>query len=200
MYMREYWVQVHKSPIVYRYVDWTITVPLQMIEFNLILKAAGKKVSGMMFWKLLLGTVVMLLCGYLGEIAAEEHHNGAKQELPEHHTAHFLASGLQDQIKFDHLQWHRDGPIHIAVDNRRLVNLHPVFAHVHVMHASHQCDKSTDRQRCLPMSRHRCRLSEEKGRSCDHRNGNDPERDCHTVVWAQESIRWVVHWLCRRHG
>jgi len=68
MYMREYWVQVHKSPIVYRYVDWSITVPLQMIEFNLILKAAGKDVSSAMFWKLLLGTVVMLLCGYLGEI------------------------------------------------------------------------------------------------------------------------------------
>jgi len=68
MYMREYWVQVHKSPIVYRYVDWSITVPLQMIEFNLILKAAGKKVSSEMFWKLLLGTIVMLLCGYLGEI------------------------------------------------------------------------------------------------------------------------------------
>jgi bacteriorhodopsin len=70
MYMREYWVQTHKSPIVYRYVDWSITVPLQMIEFNLILKAAGKKVSSAMFWKLLLGTVVMLLFGYLGEIAA----------------------------------------------------------------------------------------------------------------------------------
>merc|ERR1739848_815487 len=42
MYMREYWVQVHNSPIVYRYVDWSITVPLQMIEFNLIIKAAGK--------------------------------------------------------------------------------------------------------------------------------------------------------------
>merc|ERR1711865_1226288 len=69
MYMREYWVQVHKSPIVYRYVDWSITVPLQMIEFNLILKAAGKETSSGMFWKLLLGTVVMLLCGYLGEIA-----------------------------------------------------------------------------------------------------------------------------------
>merc|ERR1712178_507839 len=37
------------------------------IEFNLILKAAGKPVSGAMFWKLLLGTVVMLLFGYLGE-------------------------------------------------------------------------------------------------------------------------------------
>merc|ERR1712153_171698 len=70
MYMREYWVQVHKSPIVYRYVDWSITVPLQMIEFNLILKAAGMPVTSAMFWKLLLGTVVMLLCGYLGEISA----------------------------------------------------------------------------------------------------------------------------------
>merc|ERR1711948_240008 len=69
MYMREYWVQVHKSPIVYRYVDWSITVPLQMIEFNLILKAAGKPVSGGMFWRLLLGTVLMLAFGYLGEIA-----------------------------------------------------------------------------------------------------------------------------------
>merc|ERR1712182_57398 len=69
MYMREYWVQVHKSPIVYRYVDWSITVPLQMIEFNLILKAAGKATSSAMFWKLLIGTVMMLAFGYLGETA-----------------------------------------------------------------------------------------------------------------------------------
>merc|ERR1711879_960676 len=69
MYMREYWVQVHKSPIVYRYVDWSITVPLQMVEFNLILKASGKDTSAAMFWKLLVGTVVMLCFGYLGEIA-----------------------------------------------------------------------------------------------------------------------------------
>merc|ERR1712014_460457 len=69
MYMREYWVQVHKSPIVYRYVDWSITVPLQMIEFNLILKAAGKQTSAAMFWKLLIGTVAMLAFGYCGEIA-----------------------------------------------------------------------------------------------------------------------------------
>merc|ERR1711937_1007739 len=55
------------SPIVYRYVDWSITVPLQMIEFNLILKAAGKETSAAMFWKLLIGTVLMLAFGYLGE-------------------------------------------------------------------------------------------------------------------------------------
>merc|ERR1711971_895664 len=70
MYMREYWVQVGGSPIVYRYVDWSITVPLQMIEFNLILKAAGRPVSNGMFWKLLLGTVMMLTFGYLGEVGA----------------------------------------------------------------------------------------------------------------------------------
>jgi len=67
MYMREYWVQVHNSPIIYRYVDWIITVPLQMIEFNLILKAAKKPCSPWMFWRLLFGTVVMLAFGYAGE-------------------------------------------------------------------------------------------------------------------------------------
>ena len=28
MYMREYWVQLQKSPVVYRYIDWSITVLL----------------------------------------------------------------------------------------------------------------------------------------------------------------------------
>merc|ERR1712088_22282 len=62
----------HQSPIVYRYVDWTITVPLQMIEFNLILKAARKPVTPGMFWRLLLGTVAMLAFGYMGETGALE--------------------------------------------------------------------------------------------------------------------------------
>merc|ERR1719313_701933 len=67
MYMREYWVSVGKSPIVYRYIDWTITVPLQMIEFNLILKAAKAPISPGGFWRLLIGTVLMLAFGYAGE-------------------------------------------------------------------------------------------------------------------------------------
>merc|ERR1712013_384430 len=69
MYMREYWVAVKASPIVYRYIDWTITVPLQMIEFNLILKAAKAPISPMGFWKLLVGTVAMLAFGFAGESA-----------------------------------------------------------------------------------------------------------------------------------
>ncbi len=66
MYMRGVWVQTGDSPTVYRYIDWLITVPLQMVEFYLILKAVGKANSGM-FWRLLIGSVVMLVGGYLGE-------------------------------------------------------------------------------------------------------------------------------------
>merc|ERR1719181_682646 len=59
-YMREFWVIIHSSPILYRYIDWSITVPLQMIEFNLILKAVKPDISAGMFWRLLLGTIAML--------------------------------------------------------------------------------------------------------------------------------------------
>jgi len=68
MYMREYWIATGASPIIYRYIDWSITVPLQMIEFNLILKASGKNTSPAMFLRLLIGTVVMLVFGYIGEV------------------------------------------------------------------------------------------------------------------------------------
>merc|ERR1712154_95749 len=66
-YMREFWVIIHGSPILYRYIDWSITVPLQMIEFNLILKAIQPELDPQMFWRLLIGTVVMLAAGYSGE-------------------------------------------------------------------------------------------------------------------------------------
>jgi len=66
-YMREYWVIMQSSPIVYRYIDWSLTVPLQMIEFFLILQAVKPDISQMMFWRLLVGTVAMLSFGYLGE-------------------------------------------------------------------------------------------------------------------------------------
>jgi len=66
-YMREFWVQIGSSPIVYRYIDWSITVPLQMVEFYLILSAVQPNIGAGMFWRLLVGTVVMLAAGYCGE-------------------------------------------------------------------------------------------------------------------------------------
>lgn len=66
MYMREVWVNTGTSPTVFRYIDWLITVPLLMIEFYLILSAITKVPAGV-FWRLMIGTMVMLIGGYLGE-------------------------------------------------------------------------------------------------------------------------------------
>ena len=66
MYMRDVWVQTGYSPIVFRYIDWLITLPLQMIEFYLILLTV-RKVSGGIFWRLLIGSLAMIIGGYLGE-------------------------------------------------------------------------------------------------------------------------------------
>jgi bacteriorhodopsin len=65
-YMRDVWVSTGASPTVFRYVDWIITVPLQMIEFYLIL-AACTAIAGGVFWRLFIGSMVMLIGGYLGE-------------------------------------------------------------------------------------------------------------------------------------
>ena len=65
LYMRE----AHMAgdvTTVYRYIDWLITVPLQIVEFYLIL-AAVTIVPVMLFWKLLVASLVMLVFGFMGE-------------------------------------------------------------------------------------------------------------------------------------
>jgi len=64
-YMRDYWAGVGESPTFFRYVDWTLTVPLMCVEFYLILKVAGAQKS--LMWKLIIASVVMLVTGYFGE-------------------------------------------------------------------------------------------------------------------------------------
>ena len=73
--MRGIWINTGESPTVFRYVDWFITVPLQIVEFYLIL-AAVTAVRAQLFWKLLIASLVMLLGGYLGEIGALESNIG----------------------------------------------------------------------------------------------------------------------------
>ena len=55
-----------EATTVYRYVDWLITVPLQIVEFYLIL-AAVTAVTSALFWRLLGASLVMLVFGFLGE-------------------------------------------------------------------------------------------------------------------------------------
>jgi bacteriorhodopsin len=68
-YMRGVWISTGESPLVFRYVDWLLTVPLQIIEFYLIL-AAIAVVKSSLFWRLLIASVIMLVAGYLGEIGS----------------------------------------------------------------------------------------------------------------------------------
>ena len=68
-YMRGVWIDTGSSPTVFRYVDWLLTVPLQIVEFYLIL-AAIAVVSISVFWRLLIASVVMLVAGYIGEVSA----------------------------------------------------------------------------------------------------------------------------------
>ncbi len=66
-YMRDFWVAEQTTPIVYRYIDWLITVPLLMVEFYIILRAVGAAVGSASFVRLFGGTLFMLVFGYLGE-------------------------------------------------------------------------------------------------------------------------------------
>ena len=68
-YMRGVWISTGESPVVFRYVDWLLTVPLQIIEFYLIL-AAIAVVKSSLFWRLLIASVIMLVAGYLGEVGS----------------------------------------------------------------------------------------------------------------------------------
>ena len=71
-YMRGVWIETNASPTVFRYVDWLLTVPLQIVEFYLIL-AAIAVVRAALFWKLMIGSLVMLIFGYLGEVGAMDY-------------------------------------------------------------------------------------------------------------------------------
>ena len=67
-YMRDVWVATGTSPTELRYIDWLLTVPLLMVEFYLVLSAVTK-VPARVFWKLLVGSIVMLGFGFAGETA-----------------------------------------------------------------------------------------------------------------------------------
>ena len=64
-YMRDYYAATGTTPTALRYIDWTLTVPLMCVEFFLLTKPAGAKVS--LLWKLIFASVWMLVAGYIGE-------------------------------------------------------------------------------------------------------------------------------------
>ena len=70
-YMRGYNLETGDSPTFFRYVDWTLTVPLMCVEFYLITKKAGGTTG--LLWKLIFASVIMLVTGYFGEAVDKGH-------------------------------------------------------------------------------------------------------------------------------
>jgi sensory rhodopsin len=64
-YMRDFYLLTGQSPTAFRYVDWTLTVPLMCVEFYLLTKPFGAK--GHTLFKLIVASLVMLITGYIGE-------------------------------------------------------------------------------------------------------------------------------------
>lgn len=64
-YMRDFYLETGTSPTAFRYVDWTLTVPLMCVEFYLLTKPFGAK--GSTLTKLILASLLMLVTGYIGE-------------------------------------------------------------------------------------------------------------------------------------
>jgi len=81
-YMRDYYLAavannliegaayINPSPTQFRYIDWTLTVPLMCVEFFLLLRPYGAKQS--LLWKMIGYSVVMLVAGYVGEAIQPE--------------------------------------------------------------------------------------------------------------------------------
>jgi bacteriorhodopsin len=53
-------------PIVYRYIDWFITIPLQVVTLYFFIRVISS-LSTWLFWRLLVVSVVMVLARYMGE-------------------------------------------------------------------------------------------------------------------------------------
>ena len=85
-YMREVWAQGYGvedaigSPLVYRYIDWLITVPLQVVEFYLIMAAIGAATFAM-FRNLMGASIVMLVAGFFGESGAWDVFGGSSDVI-----------------------------------------------------------------------------------------------------------------------
>ena len=69
-YMRDVWLNTHTSPTEFRYIDWTLTVPLMCVEFYLLIKPYGGKATTL--YKLVAYSVLMLVAGYIGEAIQPE--------------------------------------------------------------------------------------------------------------------------------
>jgi sensory rhodopsin len=60
------WIGWRDMPVVYRYVDWLVTVPLQVLSLYFFIRTVASVPVGL-FWRLLIASLAMVLARYMGE-------------------------------------------------------------------------------------------------------------------------------------
>lgn len=60
------WLSAQQMPILYRYVDWLVSVPIQVICLYFFIRSVAPVPVGL-FWRLLIASVAMVLARYMGE-------------------------------------------------------------------------------------------------------------------------------------
>lgn len=64
-YITNMWVSTGTAPIILRYVDWVLSHSMQVVLFYVVLTAVTR-VSSSLFWRLLIGSLVMVIGEFLG--------------------------------------------------------------------------------------------------------------------------------------
>ncbi|MCV6547453.1 MAG: bacteriorhodopsin-like [Cohaesibacter sp.] len=65
---RSAWAVSQQVPVVYHYVGWIVSMPLQIMALFFLVSSWGKLTAGL-FWRLLIVSVLMVFVRYLGEAA-----------------------------------------------------------------------------------------------------------------------------------
>jgi bacteriorhodopsin len=60
------WLSTGQMPVAYRYVDWLVTTPTQVIVLYFLIGTVASVPTGL-FWRLLIASVAMVLARYMGE-------------------------------------------------------------------------------------------------------------------------------------
>lgn len=60
------WLQAHDMPVVFRYADWMIAAPIQVLTLYFLIQTVENMPTGL-FWRLLVASVAMVLARYMGE-------------------------------------------------------------------------------------------------------------------------------------
>jgi bacteriorhodopsin len=61
------WLHSGQMPVIYRYIDWIITIPVQVVTLYFFIAVIAQPPLGI-FWRLLVVAIIMVLFRYLGEV------------------------------------------------------------------------------------------------------------------------------------